>query len=90
MSRLLRVEYPGAIHHVMCRGNARQRIFHDDADHQRIIDGLALTVSRIGWELFRFVLMPNHFHLFRVRRLGRQVWASAILRRRTAATLSEG
>jgi REP element-mobilizing transposase RayT len=64
MSRPLRVEYRGAIYHVMCRGNARQRIFHDDADHQRLVDGLALTVSRFGWELFSFVLMPNHFHLF--------------------------
>ena len=69
MSRPLRVEYPGAIYHIMCRGNARQRIFHDEADHQRVIDGLALTVSRSGWELISFVLMPNHFHLFRVRRL---------------------
>jgi len=69
MSRPLRVEYPGAIDHVMCRGHARQRIFHDEADHHRLIDGLALTVSRFDWELFRFVRMPNHFHLFRVCRL---------------------
>jgi putative transposase len=48
----------------MCRGNARQRIFHEDADHQRLVDGLALTVSRFGWEIFSFVLMPDHFHLF--------------------------
>ncbi len=48
MSRPLRVEYPGAIYHVVCRGNARQRIFHDERDHQRLIDGLALTVSRFG------------------------------------------
>ena len=59
MSRPLGVEYPGAIHHVICRGNARQRIFHNEADHQRLIDGLALTVSRFGWGLFSFVLMPN-------------------------------
>lgn len=64
MSRPLRVEFPGAIYHVMCRGNARQRIFQDEADHQRLVDGLAVTVSRYGWELFSFVLMPNHFHLF--------------------------
>jgi hypothetical protein len=32
----------------MCRGNARQRIFHDEADHQRRVDGLALTVGRFG------------------------------------------
>ncbi len=64
MSRPLRVEYPGAINHVMCRGNARQQIFRNEADYQRLVDGLALTVSRYGWELFSFVLMPNHFHLF--------------------------
>jgi len=36
----------------MCRGNGRQRIFHYEADRQRLIEGLALTVSRFGWELF--------------------------------------
>ncbi len=45
MSRPLRVEYAGAIYHVMCRGNARQRIFRDEADHQRLVDGLAQTVT---------------------------------------------
>jgi REP element-mobilizing transposase RayT len=64
MSRPLRVEYPGAIYHLMCRGNGRQRVFRDDVDYQRLIDGLAVTVSRYGWEVFSFVLMPNHFHLF--------------------------
>jgi REP element-mobilizing transposase RayT len=47
----------------MCRGNARQKIFREDADHQRLLDGMALTVSRLGWEILSFVLMPNHFHL---------------------------
>ena len=64
MSRPLRLEYPGAIYHVMCRGNARQQIFHDETDYQRLVDGLAVTVGRYGWELFSYVLMPNHFHLF--------------------------
>ncbi len=54
MSRPLRVEYAGAIYHVMCRGNARQRIFHEEADHQRLIDGLESTVNRFGWELFSY------------------------------------
>jgi REP element-mobilizing transposase RayT len=62
MSRPLRVEDAGAIYQLMCRGNARQRIFRDEADDQRLIDGL-VTVSRFGWELFGFVLKPNHFYL---------------------------
>ncbi len=64
MARPLRIEYPGAIYHVMSRGNARQRIFHDDGDYQRLLDGLAQTVQRCGWEVLSFVLMPNHLHLF--------------------------
>ena len=48
----------------MCRGNGRQQIFHDDGDYQRLLDGLALTVNRYGWEMFSFVMMPNHFHVF--------------------------
>lgn len=60
----MRVEYPGAIYHGMCRGNARQKIFHEKGDHHRLINRLALTVGRFGWEFFSFVLMPNHFHVF--------------------------
>jgi len=57
MARPLRIEFPGAIYHVMSRGNARRRIFHDDRDHERLLEGLEQTVRRCGWELFSFVLM---------------------------------
>jgi len=50
MARPLRTEYAGAIYHVMSRGNARQRIFRDDADPQNGLDGLEDTVVRYGWE----------------------------------------
>jgi hypothetical protein len=30
MARKLRVQYPGAIHHVMNRGDRREPIFRDD------------------------------------------------------------
>ena len=64
MARPLRIEFPNAIYHVMARGNGRQRIFHADADYQRMTDGLAKTVARTGWQVFAFVWMPNHIHLF--------------------------
>ena len=48
-----------------CAGAMRARqVFHDEADHQGLIDGIARTVSPFGWEISSFVLMPNHFHLF--------------------------
>ena len=41
-----------------------QAIFHSDGDYQRMIDGLAKTVSRTSWQVLAYVLMPNHIHLF--------------------------
>jgi hypothetical protein len=37
MARKLRVEYPGAIYHVMNRGDRRKAIFLDDADRERFV-----------------------------------------------------
>ena len=63
MPRRLRIEFEGAIYHVMARGNARQKIVRDDVDRRRLIDGLDQTVVRCGWELLSYVVMGNHLHL---------------------------
>ena len=63
MARPLRIEFPGAIYHVMARGNARQALFHGDDDYQRMLSGLEKTVQRTGWEVHAYVWMPNHIHL---------------------------
>jgi REP element-mobilizing transposase RayT len=54
MARKLRVEYAGAIYHVMNRGDRRELIFIDDADRQRFVETLG--------EVSAYVLIPNHFH----------------------------
>jgi len=41
MSRPLRIQYSGAVYHVMNRGRARQPTFVDDADYQAFLDTLA-------------------------------------------------
>jgi hypothetical protein len=41
MSRKLRVEYPGAMYHVMSRGDRREDIFLNDVDRQDFIKTLA-------------------------------------------------
>ena len=64
MPRRLRLEYSGAIHHVMARGNGRQTIVRDDRDRQHWLDTLERITGLFRWELFAFVLMSNHFHLF--------------------------
>jgi putative transposase len=63
MARRLRIQFEGAIYHVMSRGNARRDIVDDDHDRQQFQDLLAAQVGRSRWELIGFVLMTNHFHL---------------------------
>ncbi len=48
MARKLRVEYPGAIYHVMNRGDRREPIFHDDQDRQRFLETLAEACAKTG------------------------------------------
>jgi REP element-mobilizing transposase RayT len=41
MPRKLRMEYEGAIYHVMNRGNRRENIFRDEAHRERFLETLA-------------------------------------------------
>jgi hypothetical protein len=45
MSRPLRVEFSGALYHVMCRGNGLQQLFHDDGDYQRLLEDCAVPLG---------------------------------------------
>jgi REP element-mobilizing transposase RayT len=63
MPRRLRIEYAGAIYHVMSRGNARQDIVCDDSDRERLLSLLGRTVQRCQWRVFAFALLTNHLHL---------------------------
>ncbi len=63
MPRQLRIEYPGAIYHVMNRGDRREDIFRDDLDRQRFLNTLADACGKTGWQVHAWCLMRNHFHL---------------------------
>jgi len=43
MPRQLRIDYPGAIHHVISRGDRRENIYQDDVDRQDFLKTLAET-----------------------------------------------
>lgn len=62
MTRPLRLQFPGAIYHVMARGNARQLIFLDDDDRRRFLKMLSDVSLRLHWRLVAFCLMDNHYH----------------------------
>ena len=59
----LRVEYPGAIYHVMNRGDRREPIFRDDDDRRRFLGTLGEACAKTGWQVHALCLMSNHFHL---------------------------
>ena len=61
MARKLRVEYPGALYHVMNRGDRREPIFKDDFDHRRFLATLGETCTKTGWQVHAYCLMGNHF-----------------------------
>ena len=52
MPRAMRVEYPGAIYHVMDRG-----------DRQDLLKTLAEACRKTDWQVHAYCLMRNHFHL---------------------------
>ena len=63
MARKLRVQYPGAIYHVLNRGDRREAIFRDDRDRQRFLETLGEASTKTGWQVHADCLMRNQFHL---------------------------
>ena len=63
MARSLRIQYAGALYHVMARGNGRARIFRNDEDQRLFLRTLSEACQRTGWRVHAWVLMGNHYHL---------------------------
>jgi putative transposase len=63
MARKLRLEYPGAIYHVLNRGDRREPIFRTDQDRRLFLETLAQTCRKTDWQVPALCLMSNHFHL---------------------------
>lgn len=57
MPRQPRIEYEGAIYHVMNRGDRREAIVETDEDRELFINTLAQTCERCGWEVHAWCLM---------------------------------
>jgi len=62
MPRQLRIEYPGAIYHVMARGDRREAIFMSETDREYFLATLAEVCGKTGWRIHAWVLMSNHYH----------------------------
>ena len=63
MTRILRLEFPGASYHVINRGNYRQNVFEAKGSAEAFERTLGETCERFGWLIHAYVIMRNHFHL---------------------------
>ncbi len=63
MPRPLRIEFAGAIYHLMSRGDRREPVFLDDEDRKTFVRTLAEACEKTGWQVHAWCLMGNHFHL---------------------------
>jgi len=63
MARKLRVQYPGAIYHVMNRGDHREPIFRSNKDRELFLQTLGQACEKTDWQVHAYCLMANHFHL---------------------------
>ncbi|SFB19547.1 MULTISPECIES: transposase [unclassified Bacillus (in: firmicutes)] len=63
MPRQLRVWYPGAIYHIVARGNRRAAIFIDKQDYLEYLRILEDVRSMYPFLLHSYCLMTNHIHL---------------------------
>ena len=61
MARQWRIEYEGALYHVLSRGNERKAIVADDKDRLVFLDTLAQMSNRYDAEIHAYVLMDNHY-----------------------------
>lgn len=63
MARKLRLVYPGAIYHVINRGNYRSDVFAGEGAAGAFEATLCEAATRCGWQLHAYVVMSNHYHL---------------------------
>jgi REP element-mobilizing transposase RayT len=63
MARKPRIEFEGALYHVITRGNQRQQIFKHTEDYNKYLKILGDYKARYDFFLYAYVLMGNHVHL---------------------------
>jgi putative transposase len=63
MSRPLRIQYEGAVYHVINRGTAIQTIFLNDDDCRAFLNTLAEAHRQWGIKVFAYCLLKNQYHV---------------------------
>lgn len=78
MGRKPRIEFNGALYHVIQRGNNKEYIFKNNEHKKYFINKLNEFKTTLNFEVYGYVIMDNHYHLV-IR--SRDVHISAIMHR---------
>jgi putative transposase len=63
MARQPRLILPKQAHHILQRGNDRQRIFREPGDYERFLGWLAEAARSCRVAIHAYALLPTHLHL---------------------------
>lgn len=63
MARKLRLQYAGAVYHVISRGNYRAHVFADERTKEAFLTCLHEACVKAGWVVHAWCVMSNHYHL---------------------------
>lgn len=63
MPRHARLDVPGGLHHVICRGIERQVIVRDDNDRMAFVERLGDVLGETGTACYAWAVLSNHVHL---------------------------
>ena len=63
MARSSRLDWKGALHHVMARGIEKSAIFRNDSDRVQFVTRIERCVIETGVSIYAWALMSNHIHL---------------------------
>ncbi|MBI4708133.1 MAG: transposase [Candidatus Omnitrophica bacterium] len=59
MARKPRIEFEGALYHVITRGNQRQKIFRDEKDYKKYLEILSEYKKQYKYRLYSYVRFLN-------------------------------
>lgn len=73
MPRKTREWYPGAVYHVMSRGNRRSPIFKDEYDYRFFLRNIKSIREKQPFIIHALCMMTNHFHL-EIETIDVEIW----------------
>ena len=63
MPHQARIDAPGALHHIICRGIDRPNIFQDNIEGKRFPERLGFVLQKTSTPCYGWALIPNHLLL---------------------------